>query len=173
MCAVKSQMSQVIENLSTEHVNRKWGFATGSVFCNRKWGFCIIGQWLYPNVLQIFFLRERALSSPILVAFRHVKWEKASFPVDTRRWKTSLLKFPNVIYICKSFWISPNSVLVTGVLLKASHMVLLFVTWRTWGSADNISEFTQRDGREKRTAKRLCVTNVTELLLACYVVILI
>ena len=72
MCAVKSQMSQVIENLSTEHVNRKWGF-------------CIIGQWFYPNVLQIFFIRERALSSPILVAFRHVKWEKASFPVDTRR----------------------------------------------------------------------------------------
>ena len=35
-----------------------------------------------------------------------------------------------------------------------------------------ISEFTQQDGREKRTAKRLCVTNVTELLLACYVVIL-
>ena len=43
----------------------------------------------------------------------------------------------------------------------------------TSGSADNVSEFTQRDGREKRTAKRLCVTNVTELLLACYVVILI
>ena len=34
-----------------------------------------------------------------------------------------------------------------------------------------ISEFTQQDGRKKRTAKCLCVTNVTGLLLACYVVI--
>ena len=34
------------------------------------------------------------------------------------------------------------------------------------------SEFTQQDGRKKRTAKRLCVTNVTGLLLAVYVVIL-
>ena len=30
---------------------------------------------------------------------------------------------------------SPNSVLVTGVLLKASHMVRIFVTWRTSASA--------------------------------------
>ena len=35
----------------------------------------------------------------------------------------------------------------------------------------NISEFTQQDGRKKRTAKCLCVTNVTGLFLACYVVI--
>ena len=35
----------------------------------------------------------------------------------------------------------------------------------------NISEFTQQDGRKRRTAKRLCVTNVTGLLLACSVVI--
>ena len=34
-----------------------------------------------------------------------------------------------------------------------------------------INEFTQQDGRKKRTAKRLSVTNVTEPLLACYVVI--
>ena len=33
------------------------------------------------------------------------------------------------------------------------------------------SEFTQQDGRKKRTAKRSCVANVTGLLLACYVVI--
>ena len=32
-----------------------------------------------------------------------------------------------------------------------------------------ISEFTQEDGRKKRTAKRLSVTNVTGLLLACFV----
>ena len=34
-----------------------------------------------------------------------------------------------------------------------------------------ICEFTQQDGKKKRTAKRLCVTNVTVLLLACFVVI--
>ena len=33
------------------------------------------------------------------------------------------------------------------------------------------SEFTQRDGRKKRTAKRLCVTNVTGLLLGSFVVV--
>ena len=34
-----------------------------------------------------------------------------------------------------------------------------------------ISEFTQQDSRKKRTAKRLCVTSVTRLSLACFVVI--
>ena len=33
----------------------------------------------------------------------------------------------------------------------------------------NISEFTQQDGRKKKTAKRLSVTNVTGLSLACFV----
>ena len=33
-----------------------------------------------------------------------------------------------------------------------------------------ISEFTKQDGRKKRTAKSLCVTNVTGLLLASFVV---
>ena len=37
-------------------------------------------------------------------------------------------------------------------------------------SSDN-SEFTQQDGGKKRTAKRLCVTNVTGLLRMCFVVI--
>ena len=32
-----------------------------------------------------------------------------------------------------------------------------------------VSEFMQQDGRKKRTAKHLCVTNVTGLLLACFV----
>ena len=36
-------------------------------------------------------------------------------------------------------------------------------------SSFNISEFTQLDGRKKRTAKRLSVTNVTGLLLARFV----
>ena len=35
---------------------------------------------------------------------------------------------------------------------------------------DDNSEFTQHDGRKKRTAKRLCVTNVTGLLFMCFVV---
>ena len=34
----------------------------------------------------------------------------------------------------------------------------------------NNSEFTQQDSRKKRMAKCLCVTNVTGLLLACFVV---
>ena len=33
------------------------------------------------------------------------------------------------------------------------------------------SEFTQQDGRKKRTAERSCVTNVTRLFLTCFVVI--
>ena len=37
-------------------------------------------------------------------------------------------------------------------------------------SIDN-SEFTQHDGRMKRTAKQLCVTNMTGPLLACFVVL--
>ena len=37
--------------------------------------------------------------------------------------------------------------------------------------ARQICEFTQQDGRTKRTAKRLCATNVTGLLLTCFVVI--
>ena len=42
-----------------------------------------------------------------------------------------------------------------------------------WGGSFDgdsyISEFTQQDGRKKRTAKRLSVTNVTGILLACFV----
>ena len=32
-----------------------------------------------------------------------------------------------------------------------------------------INKFMQQDGRKKRTATHLCVTNVTGLLLACFV----
>ena len=32
-----------------------------------------------------------------------------------------------------------------------------------------ISEFMQKNGRKKRTAKHLCVTNMTGLLLVCFV----
>ena len=62
---------------------------------NRKWDFCILGQWFYLNFRQIFYMRERTLSSTILVASKHVSWENASLPVDVRGSKTSLLKFPN------------------------------------------------------------------------------
>ena len=34
---------------------------------------------------------------------------------------------------------------------------------------DVVSKFAQLDGRKKRTAKRLSVTNVTGLLLTCFV----
>ena len=34
-----------------------------------------------------------------------------------------------------------------------------------------ISEFTQQDGRKKKTAERSCVTNVTRLFRTCFVVI--
>ena len=36
---------------------------------------------------------------------------------------------------------------------------------------NDIREFTQQDGRGKKTAKHLCVTNVTGPLRACFVVI--
>ena len=60
------------------------------------WAFCILGQQFYLNFCQIFFIRERTLSSKILAVFTHVKQEKASLPVDVRRSIMSLLKFPNV-----------------------------------------------------------------------------
>ena len=60
---------------------------------HRKWAFCIFGQWFYPKFRQIFFIRETTLSSTILVAFWHVKWEKVSLLVDVRCSKTPLLKF--------------------------------------------------------------------------------
>ena len=60
------------------------------------WAFCILGQQFSLNFCQIFFIRERTLSSKILAAFTHVKQEKASVPVDARRSIMSLLKFPNV-----------------------------------------------------------------------------
>ena len=44
--------------------------------------FCIFEKRFYPVVRQIFFTRERTLSNTILIAFRHVTWEKASLPVD-------------------------------------------------------------------------------------------
>ena len=48
---------------------------------------------LWAVVLPKVSARERTLSSTIVVAFRHVKWEKVSLLVDVRRSKTFLLKF--------------------------------------------------------------------------------
>ena len=53
-----------------------------------------------------------------------------------------------------------------------------FIQWYIWANNQKldkyiISEFTctQQDGRKWETGKRLCVTNVTGILLACFVVI--
>ena len=50
-------------------------------------------------------------------------------------------------------------------------MFLEEVMVRVLCSILHISEFTQQDGRKKRTAKQLCVTNVTRLLPVGFVVI--
>ena len=45
------------------------------------------------------------------------------------------------------------------------------VTFVTLLRVPNNREFTQQEGRKKRTAERSCVTNVTRLFLTCFVVI--
>ena len=50
-------------------------------------------------------------------------------------------------------------------------MFLEEVMVRVLCSILHISEFTQQDGRKKRMAKQLCVTNVTRLLPVGFVVI--
>ena len=39
--------------------------------------------------------------------------------------------------------------------------------------SNRVNEFTQQDGGKKRTAKRLCVTNVTGLLLRSFLVVVL
>ena len=48
-------------------------------------------------------------------------------------------------------------------------LLSLCISYRSRGK--KFSESTQQDARKKRMAKRLCVTNVTGLLLMCFVVI--
>ena len=68
--------------------------------------------FLGSGFTHISFIGKRTLSSTILVAFRYVKWEKASLQVDVRRPKTSLLKFPNspfsrhppLLHALKDWW---------------------------------------------------------------------
>ena len=61
-------------------------------------------------------------------------------------------------------------------LMHQKSMIVVIIHW-CWKvifhreDFNNISEFTQRDDRKKRTAKRLCVTNVTGLWLTHFVVI--
>ena len=50
-------------------------------------GFLHLWAVVLPNVWHRFFIRERQISSTILVAFMHVKWEKASLLVDGHRSK--------------------------------------------------------------------------------------
>ena len=61
-------------------------------------------------------------------------------------------------------------------LMHQKSMIVVIIHW-CWKvifhreDFNNISESTQRDDRKKRTAKRLCVTNVTGLWLTHFVVI--
>ena len=57
----------------------------------QKWTFCILGQWVYPRFTQIcgqiLSITVKTVSNTILVAFRNVKSEKVSLPVNVRRSK--------------------------------------------------------------------------------------
>ena len=95
MCAVKSQMPQVIEKLSTTHVNGKWAF-------------CILGQSFYPNIRQIVFIRQRTLSSTILVALGMISGRRHHFRLTRVAEKR----------LCLSSPMSFTSVRVFGPLLQ-------------------------------------------------------
>ena len=82
-------------------------FATGSVFCNRKWVFCIHGQWFYPNIRQIVFIRQRTLSSTILVALGMINGRRYHFRLTRVAEKR----------LCLSSPMSYTSVRVFGSLL--------------------------------------------------------
>ena len=59
--------------------------------------FALYGREFEQIFGQIVSIRVKTLSNTNLVASRYIKREKASFPVDVRRSKTSLLKLPNII----------------------------------------------------------------------------
>ena len=48
------------------------------------------------------------------------------------------------------------------------HSICFFKCFAKSDFSSAIGEFTQQEGRKRRTAKHLCVTNVTGLLLACF-----
>ena len=56
--------------------------------------FVPFGRDLEQILGQIVSIRVKTLSNKNLVASWHIKREKSSLPVDVRRSKTSLLKFP-------------------------------------------------------------------------------
>ena len=56
--------------------------------------FASFGSGLVKTLGEIVFKREKKVSNENLIVSRHMKRKKASLPVDVRRSKTSLLKFP-------------------------------------------------------------------------------
>ena len=84
------------------------GFLQPEVFfCNRKWVFCIHGQWFYPNIRQIVFIRQRTLSSTILVALGMINGRRYHFRLTRVAEKR----------LCLSSPMSYTSVRVFGSLL--------------------------------------------------------
>ena len=81
----------------------KLGSLSNSVFERRTSTgsglFASLGSGLVKTLGYIFFKREKKVSNENLIASRHIKRKKASLPVDVRRSKTSLLKFPT-LYCC-------------------------------------------------------------------------
>ena len=60
-----------------------------------SWLFALLGRDFEQIIGQIVSIRVKTLSNTNLVAWRHIKREKSSLPVDVRRSKTPLLKLPN------------------------------------------------------------------------------
>ena len=74
----------------------------------------------YSPLLVLFAIRDCSL-----FAIRYSPFAIRYSPFAIRVFQTPGIK---VKYNRSSLWTSPSSVLVTGVLLKASQMVLIFVT---------------------------------------------
>ena len=80
---------------------------------NRKWTYCIIGEWFGSNSQVNRLYKRKKLNNINLLVSRHIYSEKASVPVDVRRSKTSLLKFPNNRKRPEAFGIN-DSLAITG-----------------------------------------------------------
>ena len=79
---MNSQRSEVEKNTHAHGVQNAKTFLLTNVHV----------PWLQRSVR---FEREKKVSDENLIASRQIKRKKASLPVDVRRSKTSLLKFPN------------------------------------------------------------------------------
>ena len=90
-----SALGNIIESLSSDVSERRT--STGSGF------FAHLSCHFEQKFGQIFSIRVKTLSHTNLVASRHIKREKISFPVDLRRSKTLLLKlsivFPRALML--------------------------------------------------------------------------